>query len=176
MSFFSCSKPTVRKPIIHNSTTSHFEDLIKLNQELLKQEVKTITKIIQKDTVHNYITSPYGFWYYYNKKNVEKKIKPISGDEVVINYEIRNLENTILIAEDELGTDRQSNKKDRLLKIDREDFILGLQEGIKLMQLGEEVTFLLPSNKAFGVTGLPNRIAPNEALIIKVKLKRILNK
>ena len=43
------------------------------------------------------------------------------------------------------------------------------------MKQGEIVTFLLPSNKAFGATGLQNVIAPNQALIIKVKLKQILN-
>lgn len=171
---FSCSKPTVRKPITHNSSTSYFEKSIVYNQELLKQEVTLITKIIEKDTLHNYMASPYGFWYYYNQKNATKKIKAVSGNEVIINYEIRDLDNKILIEEEELGTTNQPNKKDRLLKIDRENFILGLHEGIQLMQLDEVVTFLLPSNKAFGVTGLSNRIAPNQALIIKVKLKSII--
>lgn len=173
---FSCSKLEIRKPVTHNSSISHFEETIKLNKALLNREISIFKEVMEKDTINEYIVSPYGFWYFYSEKNTLKKIQVKSGDEVVINYEIRDTNNKILISKEELGTKGQSNKADRLLKIDGENFILGLHQGIKLMQVGEVATFLLPSNKAFGLLGLSDRIAANQALIIKVRLKKILNK
>ncbi|HIE44987.1 MAG TPA: gliding motility-associated peptidyl-prolyl isomerase GldI [Flavobacteriaceae bacterium] len=171
----SCTKPQVRKPIIHNSSVSVYEESIQLNKKILKQEETIFKNIIKKDSLHVYKSSPYGFWYYYNKQIKNKKLKKVvSGNSVIINYEIRDTDNNIILSQEKLGSKGQ-NKGDRLLKIDGEDFILGLHEGIKLMNQGEIVTFLLPSNKAFGATGLQNVIAPNQALIIKVKLKQILN-
>jgi len=171
---FSCSDPVVRKPVVHNSSISYFEESIVLNKAILKQEESYFKQIIYKDANNKYIASPYGFWYYYNKTvPVDSKIVK-SGNEVIINYEIRNLNNKILINKSELGSANQKIKEDRFLKVDGEDFLLGLHEGIKLMREGEIVTFLMPSNKAFGATGLKGRIAPNQALIIKVKLKQII--
>ena len=170
----SCSEPKVRKPITHNSgKVSYFEESIELNKAILKREERLFKKIITNDTINHYKASPYGFWYYYNK-SYPKNTKVKSGDHVVLNYEIKDLNNKILIAADELGSKNQKNKKDRLLIVDGEDFLLGLHEGIKLMREGEIVTFLMPSNKAFGATGLQNKIAPNQALIIKVELKKII--
>jgi len=172
----SCTKPQVRKPIIHNSSVSVYEESIQLNKKILKQEETIFKNIIKKDSLHVYKSSPYGFWYYYNKQIKNKNLrKVVSGNSVIINYEIRDTDNNIILSQEELGSKGQNKKGDRLLKIDGEDFILGLHEGIKLMKQGEIVTFLLPSNKAFGATGLQNVIAPNQALIIKVKLKQILN-
>lgn len=172
---FSCSEPAIRKPVVKNSGISYFEESIKLTQTILKQEEAIFKNIMQKDTTHNYIASPYGFWYFYDKKNDQNTQSVKSKSLVIINYEIKDTENNILISEHELGSKNQKDKADRLLKIDGENFILGLHEGIKLMKEGEIITFLLPSNKAFGVTGLSNRIAPNQPLIITVKLKKIIN-
>jgi len=171
---FSCSEPKIRKPVVHRSSISYFEESISVNKAILKQEEKYFKQIISKDTLNKYISSPYGFWYYYNNNNKSKSQRVKSGDRVVINYEIRDLNNNILINESELGSKNQKDKKDRLLKIDGENFLLGLHQGIKLMKKGDVVTFLMPSNQAFGATGFQDLIAPNQALLIKVKLKKII--
>ncbi len=172
---FSCSKPVARKPITHKTSTSFFEESIQLNKKIIIQEEATLKNYIINDSLNDYKTSAYGFWFKYDKKNLVDTKKPIKGSEVIINYQISDLENNIILSEKELGTKDQEKKEDRLVKIDGEDFILGLHEGIKLMKEGEIVTFLLPSNKAFGATGLGSVIAPNEPLVIKVKLKKIIN-
>ncbi len=172
----SCNQPKIRKPIVHKSNVSFFEESIKINQQLIKQQEALFKNIIEQDTINTYKNSTLGFWYYFNVKNKKQKTKVKSGSELIINYEIRDINNNIILKADELGSKNQKNKSDRLLKIDGEDFILGLHEGIKLMQEGETATFLLPSIKAFGVTGLQGKIAPNEPLIIKVNVKQILNK
>lgn len=171
----SCSEPEPRKPITHNSSVSFYEESIQLNRNILNKEMDAFKNIIQKDTLNSYISSPYGFWYFYNKQVDTNSKKAKKGDIVIINYTIKDLDNNILISKNELGSKGQESKSDRLLKIDGEDFILGLHEGIKLMREGDVVTFLLPSSKAFGSTGLHNIIAPNQPLILKVKLKTITN-
>ena len=173
---FSCEKPKVRKPIVYKSSVSQFDKTILLHQNILKRESELFQKIIEQDTLHNYIQSPFGFYYFYNKKNGDNFVKAKSKDDVIINYEIRDVNNKILISQDELGSENQENKSDRLLRIDAEDFVLGLHHGLKLMKEGEIVTFLIPSNLAFGATGLQGKIASNQVLIVKVKLKQILNK
>jgi len=173
---FSCAKPKVRKPIIHKTSISRIQESIALNQAILQYEAKIFKEIVANDTLNTYHASPYGFWYYYNKKNKKRATKVKSGSELVINYQISDVANRVILSEKELGTKNQANKEDRLLKIDGEDFLLGLHEGIQLMEEGEVMTFLLPSNKAFGVTGLQGKIGANQPLIIKVKVKRILNK
>lgn len=174
--FFSCKKPQIRKPVVHHSTVSSFEESVQLTKKVLALEEQIFKKIIKKDSLNKYYSSPFGFWYYYNHKLEKNSKKPVSGNEVVINYEIKDLNNQIILSEQELGSKNQPNKEDRLLKIDGEDFLLGLHHGIKLMKEGEIVTFLIPSNLAFGATGLQGKIAPNEALIVKVKLIKILTK
>jgi gliding motility-associated peptidyl-prolyl isomerase len=171
---FSCSEPVVRKPIIHHSNISYFDESIEINKAINKREESFFKKIITKDTINTYLASPYGFWYYYNKTMPKDIIKAKTGNQVIINYEIRDLNNNIILNKFELGSFNQKIKEDRLLRIDGEDFLLGLHEGIKLMREGEEITFLMPSNKAFGATGLKGKIAPNQPLIIKVKLKQII--
>ncbi len=173
---FSCDKPTVRKPISHRKGISYFDESIKYNKELLKLEEQIFRSIIRKDTIHKYFSSPYGFWYFYTIKNNDvtaRIVKP--KDEVIINYEIRDVSNKVIISEVMLGSKGQVNKADRLLKIDGENFISGLHEGVKLMKVGEDVTFLLPSSLAFGASGLKDIIRANQPLIIRVKLKRIIN-
>ena len=176
IAFISCEKPQIRKPVVHHSTVSSFDESVQLTKKVLALEEKIFKKIIKKDTINKYYASPYGFWYFYNHKIEENTKKPSTGDEVVINYEIKDLNNKVILSEQELGSKNQDNKKNRLLKIDGEDFLLGLHHGIKLMKEGEIMTFLLPSNLAFGVTGLQGKISSNEPLIVKVKLIKILTK
>ncbi len=176
ISLISCSSPKARKPISRTSDTTFIEESIKRNKALIKLEETLFKKIIANDSVHTYITSPNGFWYYYNHKIEVKAKQPKVGDEVIFNYEIRDVKNNTIYTKEELGSRNQEKKEDRILKIDGEEFITGLHEGLKLMKQGERVTFLFPSNKVFGATGFQDRITPNQSLIIEVSLKKINQK
>lgn len=172
MSVFSCSSPKARKPI-SRATSTFLNESIERNKKLNQSEENFFKKLMQKDSIHNYKNSNTGFWYY--TENVKDALSktPIKGDHVIINYEIKDVYHNIIYNKEELGSRDQKNKSDRLYKIDGEEFITGLQEGIKLMHLGETTTFLFPSNKVFGVTGFQDRIASNQPLIITVFLKEI---
>ena len=168
----SCSSPKPRKPV-SRSTSTFLKKSIDRNKALNKIEENYFKKIMQNDTLNKYHKSNTGFWYFYNKKETTNSKLPVKGDLTVINYEIRDLNNNVIFTQEELGSKGQKNKKDRLYKIDSEEFITGLQEGIKLMHVGDKITFLFPSNKVFGITGFQDKISPNQPLIIEILLKEI---
>ncbi len=172
LGILSCSSPKARKPI-SRTTSTFLNESIERNKKLNKIEEDFFKELMQKDSLHNYKKSNTGFWYFTKNLKDTLKIMPKKGDHVIINYEIKDVFNNIIYSKEELGSREQQIKGDRLYKIDGEEFITGLQEGIKLMHLGETTTFLFPSNKVFGVTGFQDRIAPNQPLIITVFLKEI---
>ena len=163
---FSCAKPEPRKPIVRK-TSSFMSESIQRNKVLNKLEDDILQLKMQNDSLHNYVNSEHGFWYYYQEKDSLNKAFPVKGDQVIFTYEIKDIKNSIIYAQEELGV------KNYL--VDKEELITGLQEGIKLMKEGEKVTFLFPSYKAYGYTGF-DKIASNQPLIYTVHLKKIINK
>ena len=57
--------------------------------------------------------------------------------------------------------------------IDKEELFTGLREGLKLMKPSERVTFIFPSQVAYGYYGDNNRIGTNVPLICEVVLNEI---
>ena len=57
--------------------------------------------------------------------------------------------------------------------MDQEKLFSGLREGLKLMKAGETVTFLFPSQKAFGYYGDKNKIGTNIPIICEVTVNTI---
>jgi len=164
--FISCSKPEPRKPIIRK-TSSFMHESIERNKVLNKLEDDMILLKIKRDSLHNYVNSEHGFWFYYKEKDTLNNKYPVKGDEVSFTYEIKDLKDAVIYTKEDLGI------KNYL--IDKEELITGLQEGIKLMKKGEIVIFIFPSYKAFGYTG-SDRIKPNMPLIYTVELNEIKTK
>ena len=75
------------------------------------------------------------------------------------------------------GTPVLSEKDNGLqtYKVDQsnQDLISGIRDGVKLMQVGETVTFLLPSYKAYGYYGIENKLGTNVPIQSTVSLKTI---
>ncbi|WP_299214468.1 gliding motility-associated peptidyl-prolyl isomerase GldI [uncultured Aquimarina sp.] len=162
--FFSCKAPEARKPI-SISSGSFINESINRNKELSAREEARIQKIIKEDSLNNYISSDGGFWYYYEKKDTISSITPKFGDIVNFNYDVKNLNGTIIYNQKELDTVNYS--------IDQEDLFFGLREGLKLMKEGEIVTFLFPSYQAYGYYGDDHKIGTNIPLISRVTLNKI---
>jgi len=159
----SCSNPEARKPIVRK-TSSFMNESIERNKMLNKAENAILLQKIKSDTLHSYINSENGFWYYYDISISDENYLPVSGDEVFYKHEIRGLNNAILYSEEELGT--------KSYLIDKEELITGLQDALKIMKEGETVTFLFPSYKAYGYTGY-DRVQPNQPLIYTIQLLKI---
>jgi gliding motility-associated peptidyl-prolyl isomerase len=161
--FLSCSNPEARKPIVRK-TSSFMSESIERNKLLNKAENAILMQKMKSDSLHQYLNSEYGFWYYYDVQVPSENYIAKRGDVVFYTHEIKSLDNTILYAKEALGT--------KSYLVDKEDLIAGLQDGFKLMKEGEVVTFLFPSHKAYGYTG-NDKIKPNQPLIYTVELLKI---
>ena len=75
------------------------------------------------------------------------------------------MNNQIIYSKEEL--------KPQIYLVDKQNIMMGLRDGIKLMKKGETVTFLFPSHMGFGYHGDDNKIQSNVPLICTVELKDI---
>lgn len=160
----SCQTPKARKPI-EVFSGSFIKDSAKRNKELLTKEQDFIKELIKKDTIHKYIASEGGFWYYYKKKDTIITPKPQFGDIVNFDYDISSLRDQEIYSKEELGS--------RDYTIDKEELFYGLREGLKLMQIGEEILFIFPSYLSYGYYGDNDKIGTNVPLKVNVKLNNI---
>lgn len=161
---FSCSEPIPRRPVSHSSK-SFLKESVKRNKHINALEENAIKYYIALDSLKTYEVSSNGFWFRYLKKENVALPKPKLGDEIVFKYEISNLNNEVLYTFQDLG--------DVTYKIDKENLESGLQSGLKLMKEGEEMLFLFPSYKAFGILGDRTKVGMNQPLIYRVKLINI---
>ncbi len=161
--FTSCSKQQARKPVSQTSGT-FMKESIERNKKLIAEEEQLIESIISKDTL-DYIASSKGYWYKYDIKTDNDTIFPKRGDIVYFNYEIKDLQNKLIYTKEEL--------KPQEYFVDKENIMMGLRDGIKLMKKGETITFLFPSHMAYGYHGDNEKIGSNEPLICTVTLNDI---
>ncbi|WP_320815099.1 gliding motility-associated peptidyl-prolyl isomerase GldI [Flavobacterium sp.] len=162
--FTSCSKQQARKPVSQTSGT-FIQESIDRNKKLIAEEEQLIENIISNDTLKEYIASSKGYWYKYDVKTENDTILPKRGDIAYFNYEIRDLKNKIIYTQEELQPQEYF--------VDKENIMMGLRDGIKLMKKGETITFLFPSHMAFGYHGDNEKIGSNEPLICIVTINEI---
>jgi gliding motility-associated peptidyl-prolyl isomerase len=162
--FIGCKSPEARKPITVK-TGSFIENSAERNINLNKRENELIDQIIENDSLNDYISSNYGFYYYYNTKVDSISYLPQFGDIINFNYNIKNIDGETIYSKDELKTQNYA--------MDKEEIFTGLREGLKLLSEGETATFIFPSQKAFGYYGDENKIGTNIPLICKVSVNKI---
>ncbi|MAT90495.1 MAG: gliding motility-associated peptidyl-prolyl isomerase GldI [Flavobacteriaceae bacterium] len=162
----SCQSPEARRPL-QRSSGSFIKESTARNKELLKQEEERIQAVINADTARDYIASESGFWYYYNIKDTLANPMPDVGDQVVFRYNIKDLNGTVILSEQENGT------QNYVIDQTNQDLISGIRDGLKLMKEGEQVTFLFPSYKAYGYYGIQEKLGVNVPVQSTVTLQSI---
>ena len=163
----SCKSPEARRPETQK-TGSFIKESVERNKKLIEEQQNQIEDIIKKNPENNYIASQNGFWYYYNNKVESDSIKPKFGDIINFNYDVKDINGKIIYTTEELKTQNYA--------MDQEELFTGLREGLKLMKAGETVTFLFPSQQAYGYYGDENKIGTNISLICKVTVNSITQK
>lgn len=161
---FSCKSPEAREPVSRNSG-SFIKEAVERNKKLVAKEEAKIQEMIKEDSANQYISSPNGFWYYYEKQDTTATETPEFGDLVEFDYDIRTLDGETIYSDAEIPT--------RTYAMDKEELFSGLREGLKLMHEGETITFLFPSHKAYGFYGDKDRIGRNVPIISTVTLHTI---
>lgn len=159
----SCANPIPRKPVVRKTHT-FMKESVMLNKTINASEENAFRAFMEKDSLTDYLASPNGFWYTFNKKNVDSYL-PETGDQLFYSYDVFDINNHLIYSAEEVG--------EQTYTVDKQEIIEGLRNGLKLMGAGDIVTFLFPSHKVFGYTGDSNKIAINQPLIYKVKLIKI---
>ena len=162
---FSCSKLEPRRPINSKPSTTIYFEAMQQNKILNQQEDDKILEIIKQDSLNTYHQSSNGFWYKYIHKIEEDLPTPVKGNIVTFKYNITDLKDSILYSNEDLGI--------KTYIVDKEDIISGLQKGIKLMKIGETITFVIPSYNAFGIAGDGKKIGINQSIKSTVTLTNI---
>ena len=163
----ACKSPEARRP--ESTKTGSFIDAsVERNIKLKEREKAFIKKIMTENPENNYIASENGFWYYYNVKVEDTLIKPDFGDIVSFNYNIKTLNDELIYSKEDL--------KNQTYIMDKQELFSGLREGLKLMKSGETVTFMFPSQKAYGYYGDEQKIGTNLPLKCEVSIHSIIDK
>ena len=161
---FSCKTPEARKPVSVKSG-SFIDESVARNKKLNAEEQASIQSLLKKQK-QDYLASESGFWYYYNTKiDIDSLVTPDFGDTVNYNYNVKSLNGTLIYSKADLKTQNYI--------MDKEELFTGLREGLKLMKTGETVTFLFPSQKAYGYYGDEKKIGSNTPLICEVTINSI---
>ena len=161
---FSCKTPEARKPISVKSG-SFIDASVERNKQLNAKEQAVIEDLMQQQD-NNYIASESGFWYYYNNKvEIDTLVTPNFGDVITYNYNVKALNGKTIYSKEDIKTQSYA--------MDKEELFTGLREGLKLMKTGETVTFMFPSQKAYGYYGDENKIGRNTPLVCEVTIHSI---
>ena len=159
-----CSQQQARKPVSHSSGT-FMRESIERNKKLNASEESRIDSIIKSNPEIKYIASDKGYWYHYEIEVTNDTITPKRGDVAFYNYDVKDIKGNVIYSEVEL--------RPQVYYVDKENIMMGLRHGIKLMNKGEKVTFLFPSHMGYGYHGDNKKIGTNEPLICTVTLNDI---
>lgn len=161
----SCNNQQARKPISYSSG-SFMKESVARNKKLIAGEESKIDSLIKKDTASKYIATAKGYWYKYEIKSTSKdSITPKKGDVAYFDYEVKDLDGNVIYTELEL--------RPQTYLVDKQNIMMGMRDGIKLMKKGEKITFLFPSHMGYGYHGDNRRIGHNQPLITTIFLRDI---
>ena len=161
LALVSCKQQQARMPV-SRSSGEFMNESVERNKKLVKSEEAQIDSIIKSNPKIQYLASQKGYWYHYEVKNETDTLRPKKGDVAFFDYEIKDLKGNIIYTKEEL---KQQN-----YLVDKQNIMMGLRHGIKLMHKTEKVTFLFPSHMAFGYHGDDDKIGTNEPIICTVTL------
>mgnify|MGYP006381117855 FL=1 len=158
----SCTKQQARKPISQTSGT-FMKESVKRNIKLIAGEEALIDSVIKSNPKVQYLATKKGYWYTYEVKNTTDTLRPKKGDVAFFDYNIKDLSGNVIYSEVEL--------RPQSYLVDKQNILMGLRDGLKLMKKNERVTFLFPSHLGFGYRGDNDRIGPNLPIVCTVTLK-----
>ena len=133
--------------------------LLEFNKNKATAEDEIINDFV-KSNYPNANTSTTGIRYIIYKLGNENKAQ--NDSKAVIHYSIKSLG-----GEEYYSTDKNGPEK---IWIGHEDVPSGLHEALLYMAQGDSAVFIMPSNRAYGLTGDQGNIPQNAILIYHVEL------
>jgi gliding motility-associated peptidyl-prolyl isomerase len=154
-----------RRPISQKSGT-FMKRSVERNKKLIFGEEGQIDSIIKSNPKIKYLASKKGYWYTYEIQNKLDTLTPKKGDVAFFDYEIKDLKGNVIYSELEL--------RPQTYLVDKQNIMMGLRDGIKLMHKNEKVNFLFPSHMGFGYHGDNKKIGANQPLLCTVTLHNFI--
>jgi gliding motility-associated peptidyl-prolyl isomerase len=161
--FSSCKQHQEARRPVSQSSGSFMKQSIARNKKLIAGEEDQIDAVIKSNPAIKYIASKKGYWYYYESRNLTDSLTPKKGDIALFDYEIKDLKGNIIYSQAEL--------EPQVYKVDKQEIMMGLRDGIKLMRKTEKVNFLFTSHMGYGFHGDNNKIGTNQPLFCTVTLR-----
>lgn len=158
----SCKQPQEARRPISQASGSFMKQSISRNKKMIAGEEEQIMKVIKSDPSKKYIASKKGYWYYYETRNLADSLSPKKGDVALFDYEVKDLNGAIIYSQQEL--------QPQVYYVDKQEIMMGLRDGIKLMHKKEKVHFLFTSHMGYGYHGDNNKIGTNQPLYCTLTL------
>ena len=158
----SCKQHQEARRPISQASGSFMKKSVVRNKKLVADEETQIQNVIKSNPNVKYIASQKGYWYSYETRNEIDTLTPKKGDVAFFDYEIKDLNGTMIYSQLEL--------RPQIYYVDKQNIMMGLRDGIKLMRKNETVNFLFPSHVGFGYHGDNRRIGTNQPLLCTVTL------
>ena len=162
----SCKEPQARRPISHSSGT-FLKESVERNKKIVKGEEGQIDSIIKSNPNVKYIASNKGYWYRYIVQNNQDTLTPKKGDIAFFDYEIKDLKGNIIYTKQEIGP--------QTYYVDKQNIMMGLRDGIKIMHKKEKINFLFTSQMGYGYHGDDKKIGTNMPLLCIVTLRDFMS-
>ena len=159
----SCKQHQEARRPLSQASGSFMKKSIERNKKLISVEETQINTVIRKNPKVKFIASTKGYWYSYTIKNELDTLTPKKGDIAFFDYEIKDLKGNIIYSELEL--------RPQTYYVDKQNILMGLRDGIKLMHRKEKVNFLFNSHMGYGYHGDNKKIGTNQPLLVIVTLR-----
>ena len=165
--FVSCQEIKPRQPINKNEVRN-LSSSAKRNKNLFTQEELLINSAAKKDSSYIYKKAPSGYLFAYVNKSSDYFKSPQKGELVSFEYSIETLQKELLYNKKELGIVNY--------RIDQEDLLPALREGLRLLRPDDIAVFLFPSYLCYSYQGDNQKIGINQPLRFIIKRLPLTNK
>jgi FKBP-type peptidyl-prolyl cis-trans isomerase len=158
----SCDSCSNDKKVVQQMTQAQIDSmLIAQNRSFLVQEKDRIQKFVSEKKWPTTISGTgIHYWIYENGSGETVKFEQVA----MVEYEVSLLDGTVIY---------KSKPGERVpVKIGHDNIESGLHEAIQLLRIGDRAKFVLPSYRAYGLTG-EGKIPMNASVIYDIFLADI---
>lgn len=163
---WSCEQNQEARRPLSQASGSFMKKSIERNKKLVASEEDRIQAVIKKNAGVEFLASKKGYWYHFSKRNMQDTLTPKKGDVAFYDYEVKDLKGNIIYTKEET--------QPQTYYVDKQNIMMGLRDGIKLMRKKETFVFLFPSHMGYGYHGDNKKIGTNIPLLCTVTLRNFI--
>ena len=163
----ACRQPVARKAINASENVFLKQSALR-NKDRFAEEHKALKEAAENDGTHLYQQGSKGYYFAISSGKAQRTSPPEKGDWVEVDYQIENLDGTLIYAMEEIASED--------FLVDQEDVLPALRVGVKHLRKGEVGVFLFPSYLCYGYQGDGDKIGVSQPLKMYIHLLDHQNK